>query len=113
MQNKLNFDNNWRRTLLLTNQTDRNIDRPVPYIKLDNAKLPCSFKKFCEQFSYDYNFDYDLDSRLIWPVSDSANIQHLADNLNRTFSKVASIITKSPSSAHNLQFDDLEDSLSF
>jgi hypothetical protein len=105
----LNFDNNWRRTLILTNEADRNIDTPIPYIILDTNNLPCSFKKFCEQFSYEYAFDYDISSKVIWPSNDKVSSIVLVDTLNSTFSKIASIITKKPSNVHNLSFGDVED----
>ena len=106
---KLNFDNNWRRTLLLTKQSDRNIDKPTEYIKLTSSKLPCSFKKFCEQFSYDYQFDYDLSSNVLWPSQDSISIISLQASLNRDFPKIASIINKKPSAVHNLSFNETEE----
>ena len=105
----LNFDNNWRRTLLLTKQADRNIDQPISYIVLDNSKLPCSFKKFCEQFSYDYGFDYDIDSKVLWPSSDDVSVHNLISSLNKDFPKTASVINKKPSVVHNLSFNDFED----
>ena len=106
---KLNFDNNWRRTLLLTKQSDRNIDKPIEYINLNQDKLPCSFRKFCEQFSYDYKFDYDLSSKLLWPSNDNVPIQELLSSLNQTFPTTASLIQKKPSTAHNLSFNDIEE----
>ncbi|MFA5398077.1 MAG: hypothetical protein WC346_18840 [Methanogenium sp.] len=106
---KLNFDNNWRRTLLLTKQSDKDIDKPVEYIKLDSSKLPCSFKKFCEQFSYDYQFDYDLSGNVLWPIRDTISINSLQSSLNKDFPKVASVINKKPSHIHNLSFNDIEE----
>ena len=106
---KLNFDNNWRRTLLLTKQSDRNIDKPIEYINLNQDKLPCSFRKFCEQFSYDYKFDYDLSSKLLWPSNDNIPIQELLSSLNQTFPTTASLIQKKPSIVHNLSFNDIEE----
>ena len=108
---KLNFDNNWRRTLLLTKQSDRNVDKPISYIILDQDKLPCSFRKFCEQFSYDYKFDYDLSSKVLWPSNDNIPIQELVSSLNLTFPKTASLTSKKPSIVHNLSFNDMEEDL--
>jgi hypothetical protein len=105
----LNFDNNWRRTLLLTKQADRNIDQPISYVILDSSKLPCSFSKFCQQFAYDYGFDYDIENKVIWPSNDTSSIHNLVASLNKDFPKTASIVNKKPSSAHNLSFNDIDD----
>lgn len=105
----LNFDNNWRRTLLLTNQSDRDIDQPTPYVVLDKTKLPCSFKKFCEKYAYDYKFDYDIRNKVIWPLNDTALADTLVTSLNEDFPKIASVINKKPSVVHNLSFNDFED----
>jgi len=105
----LNFDNNWRRTFLLTRQTDKNIDKPVQYVILDNNTLPCNFKKFCEQFAYDYNFDYDTFSKVIWASNDNISSSSLVDSINRDFPKLASITVKKPSVIHNLSFNESED----
>jgi len=106
---QLSFDNNWRRVLLLTKQADRNLDQPVPYISLDSKKLPCSFQKFCEQFSYEYQFDYDPKGKVLWPSNDSTPISTLLSSLNKGFPKCASLIMKKPYVIHNLSFNDLED----
>ena len=106
----LNFDNNWRRALLLTQETDRDIERPVSYVILDKNKLPCPITKFCSQFFYEYGFDYDSGG-YIWPSNDSTSCQILAEKLNQTFPKCASIVDKAPIIIHNLNFkfdDDLE-----
>lgn len=105
----LSFDNNWRRVLLLTKQADRNLDQPVSYVLLDQKKLPCSFQKFCEQFSYDYQFDYDSKGKVLWPSNDTTPVNELISSLNKDFPKSASLITKKPSIIHNLNFNDLED----
>lgn len=105
----LSFDNNWRRVLLLTKQADRNLDQPVPYIELNTKNLPCSFQKFCEQFSYDYQFDYDSKGKVLWPSNDSTPVSSLLSSLNKDFPKCASLITKKPSVIHNLSFNDLGD----
>lgn len=99
------FVNNWRRTLILTNFTDKNVDKPIPYIVLDDKKLPCSFNKFCSQFFYEYGFDYDLNGKVLWPSNDSDDIEVLADNINKSFPKTASIVYKKPIVVHNLDFN--------
>ena len=109
----LSFDNNWRRVLLMTKQADRNIDRPVSYIVLDKSKLPCTIKKFCQQFSYDLGFDYDLTSEVLWPIHDNISAVKLAEDLNKTFPKCASVTEKIPSKVHSLNFNDDLDSLNF
>jgi len=105
----LSFDNNWRRVLLMTKQADRDIDQPVFYITLNPKKLPCTFQKFCEQFSYDYQFDYDITSKVLWPLNDTTVIHNLVSSLNKDFPKSASLIINKPSIIHNLNFNDLED----
>jgi len=105
----LNLDNNWRRVLLLTKQADRNIDQPVSYILLDKNNLPCSIQKFCEQFSYEYSFDYDTESKYIWPLHDNIQASELVNILNKDFPKCAQLINKAPSSVHNLNFNDFDD----
>jgi hypothetical protein len=107
----LNFDNNWRRTLLLTNQSDRDVDQPISYVILDKTELPCSFKKFCEKYAYDYKFDYDIHNKVVWPLNDNTPTNILVTSLNNDFPKIASIITKKPSIIHNLSFNDFEDTV--
>lgn len=106
---QLSFDNNWRRVLLLTNQADRNLDQPVQYAVLNLKNLPCSFQKFCEQYSYDYQFDYDSKGEVLWPTDDNTPVSSLIFTLNNSFPKCASLITKKPSVIHNLSFNELED----
>lgn len=100
----LAFDNNWRRFLLLTKQATHDVDKPALYIILDNKKLPCKFSSFCEQFSYDYGFDYDLKGGVLWPSNDSVKESSLVEALNKDFPHVASLISKSPAVIHNLSF---------
>jgi hypothetical protein len=105
----LNFDNNWRRTLLLTKQSNKDLDIPASYVILKVSNLPCTFNKFCEQFAYEYKFDYDVNNKVLWPDNDKTPISVLADTINNDFPKTASVIKKPPYIIHNLSWSDLED----
>jgi len=104
----LSFDNNWRRTFLLTQ--DEDLDREADYIVLDLSKLPMSFERFCNLYSEKYKFDYDLNSLLIWPIHDFLSINRLKDSLNKLYPNCASIVRRLVSDT--LSYDDLKFSLS-
>jgi hypothetical protein len=98
------FDNNWRRVLILTKQSNRDLDVEVPYIKLIAKKLPCSISDFCSKYSYEFNFDFDVSSKLIWPISDKHSIKALQASLEKDFPRTTEIVQMSPAEAHGLYF---------
>jgi hypothetical protein len=98
------FDNNWRRALILTKQSNRDLDLEVPYIKLIAKKLPCSISDFCSKYAYEYAFDFDVTSKLIWPISDKHPIINLQASLEKEFPKTTEIVRISPIEAHGLCF---------
>ena len=109
----LRFDNNWRRTLLFTKEATVDSNFAASYVSLSEDKLPAKLSSFCEKYSFNYGFDYDPYSFLIWPVHDTISAQALADSLNQVFPKCASVVERTVREAHGLEFDSFDNDLSF
>lgn len=113
------FDNNWRRALLLTKQSAHDVEMPTEYVALDDRKLPKVSKKktdnginkFCARNAFEYGFDYDPFSFLVWPIQDNVTASALAASLNETFPGVARVIKKTPVEAHGLTFSNEREEL--
>ena len=98
----LSFYGNWRRMLITTSQSSRDPEAPVEYVVLNEKKLPGKIATFCEAHWQDLAFDFDPQSKLLWPLDDHVTAAALKDALNSAFPGSAKIIKKSPAEAHNL-----------
>ena len=101
----LNFDNNWRRALLLSSSVDYDTDTRAEYIVLDRSKLHTDLKKFCASNWEKYAFDYDTYSMLLWPLHDNIKADEIVDKINKRYPKCASVLKVAPTEAHNLNFN--------
>ena len=102
----LSLTHNWRRQLLLTKESSRDIDDPIEYVVLNEKHLPSKITKFCKEKWYTFGFDYDLTTQVLWPLDDGTTATELASKINKKFSKAASVVKKPPMEAHNLETTD-------
>ena len=104
----LKFDSNWRRTLLLKTSSGNSIDIDsiTEYISLNTRFLPEKLDKFCKKYSFDFGFDYDPYSYLVWPMHDEITSSELSVVLNNSFPKCANVVKKTLVEAHGLVFTD-------
>jgi hypothetical protein len=98
----LSLTHNWRRQLLLTRESSRDIDNPIEYVILSDKHLPMKITKFCKEKWYTFGFDYDLSTQVLWPLDDGITATELANKINKKFSKAAIVVKKPPIEAHNL-----------
>jgi hypothetical protein len=110
----LSLTHNWRRQLLLTHESSRDIDNPIEYVLLQEQHLPMKITKFCKDKWYTFGFDYDLSTKVLWPLDDGTTASELAQKINKKFKFAAIVVKKPPVEAHNLDINNgSEDSLRF
>lgn len=103
------FANNWRRMLILTKTSTKDPDVGVFYINLNKDVIPSKdIIDFLNKYSYEYGFDFDTQSKLIWSNDDNVSIYDLQDRIEKNFPGSTNIVKIPPSEAHGLNFDEFD-----